>query len=152
MINPNKVFRKAIFEAIGAIPFKTGNVYAFEEELIETGPRKKLVTDVAEYYIILLNQTANDNSSKCGRNDALSIQIQCTSVFKNNKGGSLDAETISELVMDKLFPDNIGIVPSPTGTQLWKLNLDSVRNIQYNEVNSKTWITQLIVTAELSQL
>lgn len=153
MKNPNLAFRKAIVSAIDNIDFKNGKVRTFEEQLLETSSKKKLVVSGVEYYIILLNQTSNDLSAKCIRNDEVSIQIQITSVFPNNKGGSQDAELISDLVMTRLFSNDglNGIIPTPNDFELWKLDQEGIVNITFDSENTKTWIVQLLVTGQMTQ-
>lgn len=153
MRNTNLAFRTAIINALDAISYNGKNIYPFEEYYQPSGLRVKAVYANFEAYIIVLNQTLNDNSPKCVRNDEVSIQIQINTVWPAGKGGSKSAEEISELIMNRLFTTdglfkNITI-PEPFG--LWKMDVLTVRNMNYDENASRVWVTQLVVTASVTQ-
>lgn len=147
-------FRTAIVNALNNIVFESNRVGVFEEYVQETSTNKKALLTNCEAYIVLLNQTSNDNSARCARNDEVSIQIQITTVFPAGKGGSKISEQISELVINQLFTSD-GLfkkitMPSPFG--LWKMELPvSGRQINFNENESRIWITQLVVLGYLNQ-
>ena len=147
-------FRTAIVNALNNIVFDTKRIGVFEEYVQETSTNKKALLANCEAYIILLNQTSNDNSARCVRNDEVSIQIQITTVFPAGKGGSKTSEQISELVINQLFTSD-GLfkkiaMPSPFG--LWKMELPvSGRQLNFNENESRIWITQLVVLGYLNQ-
>lgn len=155
MRNTNLAFRTAIVNALDAIPYNGKNIYPFEEYYMPSGVRVKAVyPGLFEAYIIILNQTLNDDSLRCVRNDEVSIQIQINTVWPGGKGGSKAAEEISEIVMNRLFTTD-GLfknitMPEPFG--LWKMDLLTVRNMNYDENASRVWVTQLVITASVTQV
>jgi hypothetical protein len=105
-------------------------------------------------YIILLNQTSNEaRSNKCNRNNNDSIQIQITTVWPAGKGGSKVAEEIAQVILNLLFPSNVKNtdLALSNGLSMWKSELLSSRNINYDGNSSRVWITQLILESWISQ-
>jgi len=149
--------RTAYVEKTTGITFLTKVIPVFEEYVQETATKKKAILTIGtmqiEAYIILLNQTVNDNSPKCQRNDQTSIQAQVTTVFPLGKGGTKTAEQIAELFMDKLFVNsnletNL-VLPPPF--HIWKSVMEGVKNINYTTDTNSVWITQLILNHYVSQ-
>jgi len=150
--------RSALATLLSGIPFMGKTINAFEEYLQESTTKKKSVLTIGSQqvtaYIILLNQTVNDNSSKCMRNDEASIQVQITTVFPADSGGSLIGEQISDLVLAKLFNvDNMQItgVNLPGPLEIWRARFVSSRNINYNTDTNRVWITQLTLSFSINQ-
>jgi len=150
--------RSALATLLSGIPFMGKTINAFEEYLQESTTKKKAVFLVGNQsvtaYIILLNQTVNDNSSKCMRNDETSIQVQITTIFPADTGGSFIAEQISDLVLAKLFNvDNMQItaISLPDPFEIWRARFISSRNINYNTDTNRVWITQLTLSFSVNQ-
>jgi len=150
--------RSALATLLSGIPFMGKTINSFEEYLQESTTKKKAVLTVGSQqvtaYIILLNQTVNDNSSKCLRNDEASIQVQVTTVFPADAGGSLVAEQIADLVLARLFDvDNMQItgINLPEQFEIWRARFISSRNINYNTDTNRVWITQLTLSFSVNQ-
>lgn len=151
--------RSALATLLSGIPFMGKTINAFEGYLQESTTKKKAVLTVGNQqvtaYIILLNQTANENStSKCVRNDESSIQIQVTTIFPADTGGSLIAEQIAQLAIDRIMPvDNRTasgvILPEPFN--IWSAKVVSIRPIDYNTDTSRVWIIQLTLNFSIIQ-
>lgn len=145
-------YRTAIVNALNNVQYKGKRIGLFEEYLSETSTNKKAIFPTFEAYVILLNQTSNNNSPKCHRNNEDSIQIQITTVYPAGKGGSKVAEEIANVILGILFPtehykSNISI----PDMDVWKSELLSSRNIMYDLTSSRTWIHQLILVSNISQ-
>lgn len=146
-------YRTAIVTALNNVVYQTKRIPVYEEYLQPTESNKiAMLSGSVEAYIILLNQTSNNNSPKCHRNNEDSIQIQITTVFPAGKGGSKIAEEISNVVLGILFPlehykSNISI----ENMDVWKSELIGSRNINYNLNASRVWITQLTLVSNISQ-
>ena len=158
MKNVNLALRTAIGLALNDnIVYSGQNIATFEEYLQETDTRKiaKFIEGnrPAEAYIVLLNQTSNDDSAKCMRNDIASIQIQITTVFPANKGGSSTAEKISELVMARLFTEDGLNSTLDLGDDMtaWRGRMEGCINIPYDTNTNRIWITQMIVEYAVTQ-
>lgn len=155
MKNVNLAFRKALITALSPITYKTKAIPIHEEYLEYTTTKPATFVTVGnqqvECYIILRNQTANDNSAKCVRNDEVSIQVQIYTVFGNNKGGSLTAEEISEVVMNKVSNDGLIGDISIANMGLWRLWVDSYTNLQYNENTNRIWTTIVTLNGTVTQ-
>ena len=150
--------RSALATLLSGIPFMGKTINAFEEYLQESTTKKKSVLTIGSQqvtaYIILLNQTVNDNSSKCMRNDETSIQVQITTVYPPDTGGSLIGEQISDLVLAKLFNvDNMQItgINLPGPFEIWRARFVSSRNINYNTDTNRVWVTQLTLSFSINQ-
>lgn len=149
--------RKAYVQALSGIVYKTKKIPIYEE-FVQESPNNKIArvnignTEVG-VYIILLNQTANDNSAKCRRNDETSIQVQINTVFLIGSGGSQTAEEVATLVMGKLFvgSDLKTSIVMPSPFHLWKSSLESSRNIPYKTENSYNWVHVLLFENMVSQ-
>lgn len=161
MKNANLALRTSLFTQLtsgSGIVYANKKVGVFEEYYAPaTGNTKALFnvgTSPVEAYIILLNQTNNnDPLNKCGRNDELSIQIQINTVWPASKGGSKVAEEISNLILAKLFPDSDlnATVVFPNGFVCWKANVESTRNINFDANESRSWIVQMLLILKVSQ-
>ncbi len=156
MKNPNPEIRKAVFDALnvggGIVYSGTQKICTFEEYLQETTTKKRALLvagnqEQTEAYIILLNQTLNEGiGNKCGRNDECSIQIQITTVWPAGKGGSIIAERIGDLAMQRLETIQL---PEPFG--LWRSTIEAVSNINYNSNDTRTWIVQYTLSYSVTQ-
>lgn len=152
MIVTTLPYRTAIVNALNNVQYQGKRIGVFEEYLAETSTNKKAVYPTFEAYIILLNQTSNNNSPKCHRNNEDSIQIQITTVYPAGKGGSKVAEEIANVVLGILFPaehykSNIAI----PDMDVWKSELLSNINIKYDLNDNRVWIHQLILVSNISQ-
>jgi len=151
-------YRTAISEALnGHVVYSGIGIPTYEEYVQVTASRPigyvPKGTEEVGCYIILLNQTSNDNSAKCTRNDDVSIQAQITTEWTSNKGGSKLAEEIAELVVNRLFDADglFNILTLDEPLSLWKGELESIQNINYDLTSSRVWITQLLITGSITQ-
>jgi hypothetical protein len=158
MKSPTLAVRTALVQKLKDSVTYTGTKIPTYEAYVQETPANRIArltigNEEVLAYIILLNQTSNDISPKCLRNDSTTIQVQVTTVWPNDKGGSRTAEEISELVTDVLFTDD-GLfskleLPEPLDT--WMGLLRSSDNIYYDTETNRVWITQLMLSYEVSQ-
>lgn len=157
MKNPNLALRKAYVAALIAVPYAGKNIPVYEDFLQPTASRPiaKLAIGEAtvEAYIILLNQTSNDNSPKCVRNDEASIQVQITTVWPLFKGGKKTSEEISDVILSILFTEDglFNKMPIEAPFDIWKGSVSGIRPLSYTTDTNTVWITQLILTNSISQ-
>lgn len=155
MINVNLAFRSALAQAMPMVQFGLLEVPIFEEYVQYTSTRPKCIATIGnmqvELYILLQNQTANDDSAKCMRNDEVSIQAMITAVFPANKGGSSTTEQISEVLMSMISEDGLFGDITVQGGDLWRLWVDGYRNIQYDTTTNRVWNTVVIINGSISQ-
>jgi len=148
-------YRKSIINALdGNILYETQSIRVWEEYVMETDTKRIVKLSMGcEAYVILLNQTSNETqSNKCNRNNNDSIQIQITTVWPANKGGSQVAEEIADVILGLLFEDSVkNSVLTIPNMDVWKSELVSSRNINYDGNSSRTWVTQLVLEAWISQ-
>jgi len=157
MQTPSLALRTSLYSALQGIVYKTKTIPVYEEKVnpsaLASVPTVAIGTDQVKCYIVLLNQTENDDSPKCHKNDACSIQIQINTVFPLTKGGSKTAEEIENLVYSKLFPVTslmTGLVlPSPF--TLWKSVKQGSRSIQYDSETNSIWTRQITFQLWISQ-
>lgn len=152
-------FRTAIVGALlGNVLYQTKKIGVFEEYVAETTTNKKAILTIGtaqvEAYIVILNQTSNEaRSNKCTRNNDDSIQIQINTVWPAGKGGSKVAEEIANVVLGILFPTSnkqTELVLSD-GLSLWKSDLLTNRNMNYDGTATRTWVTQLVIEGWIGQ-
>jgi len=155
MILTSLPYRTAVFEALkGNVTYQNKNIGVFEEYYMPTnGNDKAILTGNVEAYIILLNQTSNEaQSNKCNRTNNDSIQIQINTVWPASKGGSKIAEEIANIVLGLLFGDSVKntdlTIPN---MDIWKSDLVSSRNMNYDFADSRAWIVQLVLESYISQ-
>lgn len=156
MKNVNLAIREAFVSALSVLPYSGVNVPVHEEFVQYTKSKPKAFitvgSDQVEVYVLILNQTSNDQSPKCGRNDATSIQVQICAVFPDNKGGSKTPEQISEVIMSTLFSDNHSTnLTLPAPFHLWKSDLETTVNMQFDTDTNRIWCVQLIFSNYVSQ-
>lgn len=157
MKNPNLALREALALRLSTLSLASTAIPIFEEFVEETATKKKAKITIGnmqvEAYCVLLNQTTNNDSAKCARNDLASVQIQCVTVFPANKGGSKTSELISEKVMALLIDEsglfNTLVLEEPFSA--WRGELVNIVNIPFNENNSRAWATQLILEYAITQ-
>lgn len=154
MINVNLAFRKALVTAMPFIAYKSVNVPVHEEFVQYTTDKPKCILTIGnmqvELYILLQNQTANDDSAKCMRDDIVSIQTMITAVFPANKGGSITTEEISEVLMNTVSDGFLGQI-QVVGGDLWRLWVDSYINLQYDTSTNRVWSTIVTLNGNISQ-
>lgn len=149
-------FRTSLIQALDTHVLYDGtSIRVWEEYVMETDT-KRIVTlsNGCQAYIILLNQTSQEaRSNKCNRNNNDSIQIQINTVWPAGKGGSKTAEEIAQVVLNLLFPSNVKNtdLSLSNGLSIWKSELLSSRNINYDGNSSRVWICQLILESWISQ-
>lgn len=149
-------FRTSLIQALDTnVLYDSQSIRVWEEYVMPTDT-KRIVTlsDGCQAYIILLNQTSNEaRSNKCNRNNNDSIQIQITTVWPAGKGGSKTAEEIANVILGLLFPSNVKNtdLALSNGLSMWKSELLSSRNINFDGDSSRVWICQLIVESWISQ-
>lgn len=149
-------YRTALVQALDThILYQSTSIRVWEEYVSETDT-KRIVTlnNGCQAYVILLNQTSNEaRSNKCNRNNNDSIQIQITTVWPAGKGGSKTAEEIAQVILNLLFPSNVKNtdLSLSNGLSIWKSELLSNRNINYDGDSSRVWICQLILESWISQ-
>lgn len=157
MIDVNLPLRVGYIQATNNIMYRGVKIPFYEEYAQPTSLKPiALVTDSGiqvECYVIVLNQTQNDASPKCMRNDECSIQLQVTTRWPKLKGGSKMSSEISNLILAQLFtPDGLfSTIELSGGLKAWKGRLMSARPISYTDENYAVWITQLIITNSVSQ-
>lgn len=148
-------YRTAVYNALDdKVVYNNVKIHSFVEYLQETSTRKKaILSGDVQAYIILLNQTSNESqSNKCNYNTNDTIQIQITTVWPAGKGGYQVAEGIANAVLALLFPTDLKNTDlSITGMDIWKSEVLSTRNINYNDSSSRTWITQIVLESSISQ-
>lgn len=149
--------RESYAAALQGLVYKNVLIPVFEEFVEESVLNKikpVMIGNIPiKVFIILLNQTANDNSAKCQRSDQSSIQLQIKTIFPKAMGGSKTAEEVAALVMDKLFnttPHKTTIV-MPTPFNLWKSSLMGSMNIPYRTETGFTFVHQMIFMNWVSQ-
>lgn len=149
--------RKAYVLALSNLTYKGVKIPVYEEKATPTTNRPfaniPYGNTTVQAYIVLLNQTSNDNSSKCIRNDQASIQVQITTVWPQDKGGSLMAEEISDLVTAELFDESglFNLMVLPTPFEIWKGVLEGARNMPYETETNSVWVRQLILNNWITQ-
>lgn len=159
MILTSLPYRIAVLNALmGNVSYQGKKVGIYEDYVAETANNKKAMLTVGtgqvEAYIILLNQTSNESlSNKCSRNNNDTIQIQINTVWPAGKGGSRIAEEIANVVLGVLFPTSIKNTDLVLygGLDMWKSELMSTRNINYDGSSSRTWVVQLVLESMISQ-
>lgn len=152
MKNVNLLLRTLLYEAIPFVTYKGTDIYVHEEYVQYSTTKPKVMLQVGnmqvEAYILMLNQTANDNSAKCLRNDEVSIQYRIDVVYPGNKGGSKLSEEISELLMSRITD---GLISQIEANGLWRLWIDGYRNLNFDTNTSRVWSTVVIVNGSINQ-
>lgn len=148
-------YRTSVYNTLkGNIIYKDTRIGVFEEYYMPTtGNDKAILPGGVEAYIILLNQTSNQaQSNKCNRTNNDSIQIQINTVWPASKGGSKTSEEIANIVLDLLFGNSVKNTDlTIPGMDVWKSDLVSSRNMNYDTSSNRAWICQLVLESWISQ-
>lgn len=103
-------------------------------------------------YVIVQNQTVNDDSLKCGINQNTSLQLDIVTVFNANSGSSLQSEEISQEIMDLLFPLGGKVLDiSIAGFVIWRGWLESSRSITQETADNRIFRNILIFNHSITQ-
>lgn len=106
MIEIESPIRTAFVSALRDQIIYMGQNIPIDEEYLNVDPAFLTIGNSSgvEAYILIKNQTVNDDSAKCGINQNSSIQLDCVTTFNGNSGNSFHASQIKDLVFAKLFP------------------------------------------------
>jgi len=150
-------FRKAVYQALVGLEYDGVVINTFESNVLETPTKQISVITVGnmevKVWIILKNQTSNDNSSKQERNDQTSLQVQVKTEWPKDKGNSEIAELIMDSVTQRLFNWN-GLfkgIEMEYPFRLWKLDYIGDRNLDYPEDDSYVWMKNLDILGHVNQ-
>ena len=150
-------FRKSVYQALQGLTYNNVIINSFEEDIQETPTKQVSVITVGnmqvKVWVILTNQTSNDNSSKQCRNDEVSLQIQVKAEYPSNKGNSVVSEQIMDLVIDRIFNFDglLKGIEMDFPFYLWKLDYIGDRNLNYNDNDSRVWIKNLDILGHVNQ-
>lgn len=106
-----------------------------------------------ELYVIIGNQTSNDISAKCGRDDESSIQIRIVASYPSGTGGSRLPEQIGDIIKAGIFqkPGGGHALEIESPFDIWKCQFLSSRNLNYETDNSREWTHVMIINNWVSQ-
>jgi hypothetical protein len=146
-------FRLAVIEATDSISYLNQLIPVCDEYLnrpaaiLPVGNNKPV-----KAWIRLTNQTGNNNSNKCRRNDRVTIQVQCRVAFNANSGGYVHSEAIANEFLSILFPvQNDFVLPIDDPFHVWDLQLESSNNINFQDDTDRIWMTYLLISAQVEQ-
>jgi len=145
----NQAFRRAIYNGILGVEYRNVTIPVWSEFL--NGQRANL--DIGnnvpvKAWVKLMNQTADNDSPKCMRNDRASIQIQVQVSFNANSGNYEHSENILTLVLAKLFDEGISI-EAPFSISL--LDKGTERSTTYMDDTARVYMSYCLITALISQ-
>jgi hypothetical protein len=153
MKSPSLAFRTSIYNALSNIEYLSQHIPVCLEyrntpaAILPVGNNKQ-----AKAWIQLTNQTADDNSNKCRRNDLVSIQIQVRVSYNANSGGYEHTEEIANLVLETLFPvQNDFDLTIEEPFNVWNLRMESDRNLNFSDDTDRVWYKSLLITAQVEQ-
>ena len=145
-------FRKAVIDRIGIITYRGVIVPIWDT--YANGPTANINIGnniPVKAWIRLLNQTADDDSPKCMRQDMATIQIQVQVSFNANSGNYEHSELIMDLVLEELFDGNSGAVIMSTPFYLSCLNKISERNIDFQDNSNRVYMKSVTIQGRVSQ-
>lgn len=95
-------------------------------------------------YVLITNQTTNDASLKCSRNENLSIQLDVTTIYDANSGGFKLSEQIANEILGTLF---IGqqIQLNNEELNIWRGWLESSPNISEETQSNRIFRKVLVL-------
>lgn len=146
-------FRKALVEATDNLLYMGQVVPVCDEYLNEPAAILPIGNNKpVRAWIRLTNQTANDDSNKCRRNDRVTIQAQVRITYNANSGGYEYTEELANLFLARLFPSqNDFVLPIDNPFHVWDLRLESIRNIDFQDNTDRIWMTHLLLSAQVEQ-
>ena len=151
MINANPIIRGALFTILNNTLYGDIPIPFYEEYVQPTASRPLAVITqgnmTAQAYVVMLNQTQNEATNiKCNRKDECSIQLQVTTVYPANKGGSKLSEDISNLILARVKNATFGV-----DLFVYDSEVVSIRNTNYDTDTNRVWITQIVLNYKLTQ-
>lgn len=145
-------FRKAVVDRIGVITYRGVNIPVWSEYMNGERANINVGNNIpVTAWIRLLNQTADDDSPKCQRQDMATIQIQVQVSYNANSGNYEHSENIMDLVLDKLFNGNSGDVDIESGFHISELDKISERNLNYQDNSNRIYMTMAIIRCRITQ-
>jgi hypothetical protein len=153
MRSTSKPFRTSVYDAIKNVTY-LGELIPVASEYANSTPAILNIGNnkQAKAWIQLTNQTSDDNSPKCHRNDLNSIQIQVRVAYNANSGSYEHAENIADLILEILFPiGNEFEMPIESPFHVWNMSKESERNINYQDSTDRIWMKNILITAQIEQ-
>ena len=99
-------------------------------------------------YVLITNQTTNDASLKCSRNEILSLQLDIVTVYDANSGGFKLAEQVANKILNTLFiGQQIQLQNSKLNT--WSGFLESSPNISEETASSRIFRKILVLNHQI---
>lgn len=145
-------FRKAVIDKIGVITYRGVNIPVFDTNMNGERANINVGNNIpVTAWIRLLNQTADDDSPKCQRQDMATIQIQVQVSFNANSGNYEHSEMIMDLVLEELFDGNSGDITMSTPFYLSCLNKISERNLDFQSDSNRIYMKSVTIQGRISQ-
>lgn len=153
MIDIKPLLRKAYIDKLAGLTYLAQSV-PVDHEYLTSEPAVLPVgnSTLIEAYVIINNQTVNDNSYKCGINQSSSLQLAVTTVFNANSGNSLHSELIANEIFALLFTENEKRIYFDTeGLGVWRAWLESSRVIVEETKDKRIFRNILIFNHSVTQ-
>lgn len=154
MIEIESPIRTAFITALRDQITYLGKVIPIDEENLNVAPAQIQVGNSTgfEAFMLVRNQTVNDDSAKCSINQNSSIQLDCVTTFNGNSGNSYHAQQIKNLVFAILFPNGgKRLQLSMVGLYMWRGWYLSGRTTVDQDTNTKTYRSLAIFSMSVGQ-
>lgn len=153
MLEVNHLLRKAFLDKLTGLSYQNLTIPIGEEFF--TGNPALLITGQAaaiKIYVIIQNQTLNDDSPKCAVNQTATLQLDINTIFPSNSGNSYHADSIAQSIYNLLFTiDPKFIEFNIPDVPVWRSWLESSRTIVQDDNTNRTFRKILLFSNSLFQ-
>lgn len=155
MIEVKHLLRKAYGNKLSTLSFNGMAVQVFQNYLPSNFKNNTYAIDGqpnGSAYVIIQNQTVDDDSTKCGVNQNSSIQLDVVTKYPATGGSTLLSELITNQIFALLYPNGGQKMDlSITGVNLWRSWLVGSRTIEETTNDSKIFRNILIFNHSIQQ-
>lgn len=153
MLEVKQLLRKAYLDKLTGLSYQNIPIPIGEEFF--TGTPALLTTGQAasiKMYVVIQNQTINDDSPKCNANQTATLQLDINTIFPSNSGNSAHADLIGQAIFDLLFTTNSKFIDfTIPGVAVWRAWLESSRTIVQDDNTNRTFRNILLFSHSISQ-
>lgn len=155
MIEVKHLLRKAYYDKLSTLSFNNMAVQVFQNYLPSNFKGQTFSIDGVPHgqaYVIIQNQTVDDDSTKCVVNQNSSLQLDVVTKYVATGGSTLLSELITNEIFELLYPNGGQQMDlSLSEANLWRAWLVGSRTIEETTQDSKIFRNILIFNHTIQQ-
>lgn len=115
----------------------------YKDVLVPVFDEIRTSTDTSKNYIIISGQTFSEESLKCGFATSNAISLNIVTTFSLGTGSKKTSEEIANLVLERVYPENVETGITINNFHIWKTRLTMNRTL-IDETADQRIITKIL--------